>query len=183
MRQMIRISLKSMLLFLFASLTCCSGQRLPPVPRASQVDLPRFMGDWYVIAAIPTFIESEAYNAVESYTLLDDGSIDTVFTFNKGSFDGEPKRYNPHGFVVEGTGNALWGMRFVWPIKSEFIIAHVDERYSETIIARSKRDYVWIMARTPQIAEDDYQRLIKVVAGMGYDLTALRKVPHRIPPQ
>ena len=37
------------------------------------VDLNRFMGDWYVIANIPTFIEKNATNAIESYELMDDG--------------------------------------------------------------------------------------------------------------
>jgi apolipoprotein D and lipocalin family protein len=164
--------------FVMITLACCAGKSLPPVPRVAQVDLPRYMGDWYVIAAIPTFIEREAFDAIESYRLLDDGSIDTIFTFKKGSFDGPSKKYNPHGFVVKDTGNALWGMQFLWPIKSEFIIAHLDENYSETIIARTARDYVWIMARTPEISASDYQRLTGLVSAMGYDLKELRKVPH-----
>ena len=39
----------------------------PSIQRAENVDLNAFMGDWYVLAHIPTFIEDEAYNAVESY--------------------------------------------------------------------------------------------------------------------
>ena len=38
----------------------------------SYVDLDRFMGDWYVIANIPTFLEKGAHNAVERYDLNDD---------------------------------------------------------------------------------------------------------------
>jgi apolipoprotein D and lipocalin family protein len=34
------------------------------------VDLERFMGDWYVIANIPTFIEKGAHNAVEGYQMV-----------------------------------------------------------------------------------------------------------------
>ena len=83
------------------------------------------MGDWYVIACIPTVIETEAYKAIESYQLEKDGSINTTFVFRKGGFDGPEKRYNPRGFVVENTGNAVWGMQFIWPFKSEFIIAYL----------------------------------------------------------
>ena len=36
---------------------------------APQVDLPRFMGDWYVIASIPTRFERNIYNAIERYDL------------------------------------------------------------------------------------------------------------------
>ena len=49
------------------------------------VDIERFMGDWYVIANIPTFIEKEATNAIESYRLDKDGNIATTFTFFKKS--------------------------------------------------------------------------------------------------
>lgn len=155
----------------------CASQNLPPIATVPQVDLQRFMGDWYVIACIPTTIETKAYNAVESYRLLDDGSIDTVFTFRQGAFDGKPKRYNPHGFVQPGTGNALWGMQFIWPIKAEYRIAYLNPEYSQTVIARNDRDYVWIMARTPSISDSDYQRLVKFVADLGYDIAKLRKVP------
>jgi len=38
----------------------------PDIPVAERVDLERFMGDWYVIANIPTSAEKGAHNAVES---------------------------------------------------------------------------------------------------------------------
>ena len=145
---------------------------------APDVDIKRFMGPWYVIASIPTAIETEAYNAVETYQLDEDGTVATTFTFNKGRLDGTVKTYHPRGFVVEGTNNAEWGMQFIWPIKAEYLIAHVDTQYSQTIIARNARDYVWIMARTPQISEQDYAALVQKVVDLGYNSSALRRVPH-----
>ena len=55
------------------------------------------MGDWYVIASIPTFIEKDAYNAMESYRLEEDGTVATIFGFNKGSSNGPLKEYTPAG--------------------------------------------------------------------------------------
>ncbi|MGB5735066.1 MAG: lipocalin family protein, partial [Thiohalocapsa sp.] len=46
----------------------------------AKVDLERFMGDWYVVANIPTFVEKGAHNPVESYALNPDGTIATTFT-------------------------------------------------------------------------------------------------------
>jgi apolipoprotein D and lipocalin family protein len=160
--------------------TGCSTT-MPPLKTVDRVDIKRFMGPWYVIACIPTFIETEAYNGVETYRLDPDGSIDTVFTFNKGGFDAPPKRYNPRGFIVDTVNNSTWGMQFIWPFKSEFLITHLDPDYSQTVIGRNKRDYVWIMARTPQIPEGDYQNLVKELEGQGYDISKLRKVPQRWP--
>ena len=154
-------------------------QSAKPIYTVSHVDQERFMGDWYVIACIPTFIETEAYNALESYQLNPDGTIATTFTFNKGGFDGKLKTYTPKGFVVENTGNAVWKMQFVWPFKAEYRIIHLTDDYQQTVIGRSKRDYVWIMARTPSIPEDDYDRILTFLKDQGYTLDDLRKVPHQ----
>jgi apolipoprotein D and lipocalin family protein len=158
-------------------LSACSST--PTIPVAERVDLERFMGDWYVIANIPTSAEKGAHNAVESYRLDKDGSIATTFTFREGSFDGPEKVMRPRGFVRDRESNAVWGMQFFWPIKAEYLIAHVDEDYTETIIARSRLDYVWVMARTPQIPAEDFERLRRQVADLGYDVSKLQKVPQR----
>lgn len=175
----IRLALAGVLVALLA--TGCASVEDVTIPHAERVELPRFVGRWYVIANIPTAIEKDAYNAVETYELADDGTIPTTFTFNKGAFDGKPKRYTPKGFVLDTKSNAIWGMRFVWPVKAEYVISHVDEAYSETIIGRSARDYVWIMARTPTIAEADYERLVERVRALGYDVSKLNRVPQRWP--
>lgn len=159
-------------------LSACATHSKPHITTVEQVDLHQFMGDWYVIAAIPTFIETKSYNAIERYTLNQDGTINTTFTFNKGSLDGPIKTYNPKGYVVAGTGNALWGMQFIWPFKSQYKIAYLDAQYSQTIIARDARDYVWIMARSPDITNSEYEKLVQIVKNIGYDVTNLRKVPH-----
>ena len=151
----------------------------PELPTVDYVDLDRFMGDWYVIANIPTFLEKGAHNAVENYALNDDGTIATTFTFNKDSFDGKRKEHNPKGFVTDTETNAVWGMRFVWPIKADYRVIYLDEDYSVTIIGRNKRDYVWIMAREPQISDSVYSELVNVVAEAGYDISKIEPVPQQ----
>ncbi|WP_251359700.1 lipocalin family protein [Kangiella sp. TOML190] len=158
-------------------LSACSN--LPPIRTEAQVDLNRFMGDWYVIANIPTFIEKGAHNAVESYQLDDEGNILTQFQFNQDGFNGKIKTYNPKGFVWDKTSNAVWGMQFIWPIEMEYRIVYLNQDYSQTIIGRSDRDYVWIMARTPQISEQTYRKLVSIVRDQGYDTSQLVKVPQQ----
>ena len=149
---------------------------IPPVPN---VDLPRFMGDWYVIAHIPTFVEKDAYDAIESYALREDGKIQTTYRQRKGGFDAPVKTMRPVGTVRPDTGNAVWGMQFVWPIKAEYVIVHIDEDYTQTIVARSDRDYAWIMARTPSIPDDEYLALVERLRALDYDISKLRRVPQR----
>jgi apolipoprotein D and lipocalin family protein len=151
----------------------------PEMETVDHVDLDRFMGRWYVIANIPTFVEKDAYNAVETYSLADDGTIATNFTFRKGGFDGKEKEYNPRGFVLDEESNARWGMRVFWPIKADYRIVYLDDDYTKTIVGRQDRDYVWIMARTPTISEPEYGELVSLVESLGYDPDRLKRVPQR----
>lgn len=162
-------------LFLLALSSGCASY--PQINSVPHVDLPRFMGDWYVIANIPTFVEKNAYNAVESYRLNPDGTIATTFTFRKGGFNGKLKRHTPKGFVRDKQSNAIWGMRFVWPFKGDFRIIYLNDDYTQTVIGRQKRDYVWIMAKQPSIPEADMKRILVLLAREGYDISKIQKVP------
>ena len=163
-----------------ALLAACQGamtaRPMPPLELAPKVDIARFMGDWYVIANIPTFVEKGAHAAKESYRLEADGSIATTFAFRADAFDGAAKEYRSRGFVLGGNG-AIWGQQYVWPIKADYRISYVLPDYAQTVITRDKRDYVWIMARTPTIPDADLERLTAFVAAQGYDVSKLQKVP------
>jgi apolipoprotein D and lipocalin family protein len=161
------------------SASACAHRPATPIVPVPEVVLPRFMGDWYVIAHIPSFIERNAYDAVESYAPLPDGRIQTTFRYRNKSFDAPLKTMRPIGTVRPGSGNAVWGMQFIWPIKAEYVVAYLDPSYTETIIARNARDYAWIMARTPRISEDALQADVDRLKQMGYDTSKLRRVPQQ----
>ena len=172
-------TLKSLLTLPVAfMLVACQSAPNNPITTVERVDLERFMGDWYVIASIPTFIEKDAFNAMESYRLDDDGTVATTFKFNKGSLDGPLKQYNPRGFIRDKQSHAVWDMQFFWPFKAEYRIIFLNEAYSQTVIGRTKRDYVWIMARKKIIPEEEYANILNFLREQDYDLKDLRVVPH-----
>ena len=152
-------------------------QTVQPIHTVNYVDLNRFMGEWYVIASIPTFLEKEVYNGVEAYHLAQDGTVETTFTFNKGGFNGPKKTFRPRGFIRDTESNAVWDMQFVWPFKAEYRVIYLKDDYSQTVIGRSKRDYVWIMARSPSIPKADYDRILAFLVDQGYEIQNLKKIP------
>ncbi len=159
----------------FAFQSCRQG---PPIRMAESVNLDLFMGDWYVVANIPTFIEKGAHNAVESYQLKAPNVVTTTFSFNKDNFTGTKKEYKPTGFVTDNPSNAEWKMQFLWPFKSEYIIVYVDPAYEYTIIGRTKRDYLWIMSRKSQISPRELEQLIQIAVDEGYDRSLIQLIPH-----
>lgn len=166
-------------LLLLASLAGCAGPGQKPISVVERVDLERFMGDWYVVANIPTFLEQDAYNAVESYRLEHADRVATTFTFRKGGFDGPRKSYRATGFVLDRASNAVWGMQFLWPFRADYRIIHLDVDYRLTIIGRQQRDYAWVMSRTPGISDRDWQQVVDLLQAEGYDTAALQRVPQR----
>lgn len=160
-------------------LAACSGvPEHPPLPRPDAVDLQRFMGDWHVIGSIPLFPERNAYGGIESYELKD-GKILTTFRFRDGGFDQPVKTYRPVATVVPGTDNTQWKMQFIWPFKADYRIAYLSPDYQVTIIARKARDYVWLMARQPQMGDEVYAAMLARIAAMGYDMEDFRRQPQR----
>ncbi|MAA73792.1 MAG: hypothetical protein CMN28_03700 [Salinisphaeraceae bacterium] len=172
----LRLSLLSALLL---AVSACSIMPPADFPVEENIDLDRYMGSWYVIAHIPPGPTSDSYNSIERYYRGPDNEIQTVFTYRDGGFDGERKVMLPKGFVKDGTGNAVWGMQFFWPIKMQYLISYVDADYENTIVARSELDWVWIMSRKPQIDEATYNDLVERVGSYGYDTGKLRKVPQQ----
>ena len=152
-----------------------------PMPTVDYVDINRFMGDWYVIANIPTTFEKGAHNAVETYELKGDDQIATTFTFRDGAFSGKQKSFHPKGFIADKQTNARWLMQFVWPLKMDYRIVYLTPDYSQTIIARRARDYVWLMARSPNMGAEEYQTMLNKIEKLGYDPKAVIRVPQQWP--
>lgn len=144
----------------------------------SKVDIDRFMGKWYVIASIPTWFEKNASNAVETYTKTKKNKIHVSFTYHKETPSGPKKEMTQTAYVVDQETNAHWKIRPLWPFLFDYLIIDLDEEnYSYTTIGRPGRQNLWIMARTPKISEELYQRLIQKSVTAGYDETKIQKVP------
>lgn len=162
---------------LFSTLFACTTNQTP-VKTAEKVDIQRFMGKWYVIANIPTFIEKGAHNATETYTWNEkENRIDVDFEFNADSFEGEKKSYPQKAFIYNKETNAEWRIQFFWPLKFAYLIMDVAQDYSYTVIGVPDRGHVWIMARTPSMPEETYQKLVADIKAQNFDVSELKKVP------
>ena len=151
--------------------------RHAPLP-APAVDIPRFMGTWHVLGGILTPIERFAHNPVERYTLEPDGSIDTHFRFRLGSPRGRFCALWSRAYVADDPSGSVWEMEFLPPIRLDYRIAYLDAQYEATLVARARRDLLWIMARRPDVDSTVYGELVARAEGLGYDPDRIRTAPH-----
>lgn len=136
------------------------------------------MGDWYVIAHIPTPFEVNATNAVESYHWnRSQGRIDILYHHNEGSPEGPLRKLPQKAWVSDPKTNSEWKVQFFWPMKFTYRILEVASDYSWALIGTASKNFLWILSRSPHLDVDTYQTLLYKLDDWGYDLTRLRKVP------
>jgi apolipoprotein D and lipocalin family protein len=78
-----------------------------PLPLASNVDMSRYAGRWYVIANIPYFAENGNVGSYFDITPKPDNKLTDVYTAHPKDFSAPVKTFTMNGYVVPGTGNAL----------------------------------------------------------------------------
>lgn len=149
-----------------------------PQKLVDQVDLQRFMGDWYVIANIPTMFEKGAVNAIENYTWNEEKErVDVTFTYRADKPDGKLKHMTQRGFIYDTTSNAEWRVQPLWPLKLGYLIIDLAEDYRYTVIGVPNRKYLWIMARESSLPEQTYEEILERIRLQGYDLDKIQIVP------
>lgn len=147
---------------------------LHPVPK---LDLPRFMGDWRVIANIPYFAEKDCVDSIESYALRPDGKIDNWFRFRKKSFEAPQQKMTALAWVHDRESQAEWRVRFFGLITVKYFVLEVDPAYQWTVIGHPSRKYGWIMARGKTLPDETYEKILARLPKHGYDPAQFKRVP------
>lgn len=143
-----------------------------------EVDIKRFMGDWFVIATIPTPFEKGVYNGVETYHWNDkEQRIDVTYSFRKDGFNGERDEITQKGWIQDPVGKAHWKVQPFWPLKFDYLVIDLADDYSWTTVGVPDKSYVWIMARKHTMTADQYRLAVDRIRALGYDLEKLQKVP------
>lgn len=148
-----------------------------PLHTVQHVDVPRYMGDWRVIANIPYFAEKNCVDSIESYALRPDGKIANTFTYRRKSFDAPQKRLHAVAQVENHQTNASWSVRFFGLIAVDYLVLDLDPDYQWTVVGHPSRKYGWILARQKTLPEGTYESILHRLAQHGYDPAQFKRVP------
>jgi apolipoprotein D and lipocalin family protein len=167
------------LLTLSLGLAGCAmtGKPLPPLQVVPQVDLPRYMGTWYEIARFPHRFQEGCYGSRATYILASDGRVNVYNECHRGGPDGEISAARGRAWVVESRTNAKLKVSFFWPFSGDYWIIDLGPDYDYAVVGHPKRNYLWILSRTPRMEEGVYDRILDRLKAQGYDLSRLVKSP------
>jgi apolipoprotein D and lipocalin family protein len=156
------------------SLFTINAQALQTVPF---VDLNKYAGTWYEIAAYPQRFQKGCHCTSATYTLSNEGDVIVENRCNRDSILGKTSYIKGKAFVEPGTGNAKLKVQFFWPFKAKYWIIDLAEDYSYAVISPNKK-YLWILSRTTHMQEDVYNQIIARIQSKGFDITKLKKTIH-----
>jgi len=166
-------------LFLLCTLLlsgCSSGVTPMPLTSTAKVDLPRFMGVWYVIANVPYFGENGNVASRDEYRLDADGNVATTYVYRK-AFDAAEKSIRSLGIVQADSNNAYWIVRMWWLIRADYLVLEVAPDYSWALIGQPSRKLGWVFARDARVDAALYTTLMEKFRGFGYAPERFRRVP------
>lgn len=159
------------LIFLFSS---CASQR-PPVKPVDHVDLDRYTGKWYEIAAYPKRFEKGCQCTTAEYMMCDRGYVMVRNRCRKGGRGADTSEANGKAFVTKNSGNAKLKVQFFWPFRAKYWIIDLGADYSYTVVSDPKRRSLWVLSRTPHMSDDVYTDIITRIKYQGLDEKKLKK--------
>jgi apolipoprotein D and lipocalin family protein len=177
MKTFVRIAALAALALLIVA--CASTRKDAPMsgPALANVDLPRFMGRWWVIANIPYFAERGKVASSDNYSLREDGRIEVVYAYRKSFEETGERTLNAWAKPLPNTGNAHWRQRFFGILSVELQVLEIDPDYRWALIGNPKRSLAWVFAREPVMADTEYARIVERLRRFGYEPTDLKRVP------
>jgi apolipoprotein D and lipocalin family protein len=152
----------------------------PLVPVAS-VDLERYMGRWHELARFPNRFQSDCTGpATADYTLQAGGKVQVVNRCPQagGKVDeaiGEARRVGPAGspkLEVRFAPAWLSWLPMVW---GNYWVVDLDPNYQLAVVSEPTREYLWVLARQPQVDAATWGALMARLREQGFDLSRLQR--------
>ena len=95
---------------------------------------------------------------------------------NSGLKDGKPKKAIGKGKRTDEP--ALLRVSFFGPFYADYRVMMIDENYTYALVGSGGADYLWILSRTPTLADDAKSALLAEARRRGYDTDKLIWVKH-----
>jgi apolipoprotein D and lipocalin family protein len=145
----------------------------------SAFELDRYLGTWYEIARLDHPFERGLSQITADYSRRDDGGVRVV---NRGfkAQTGQWKEVGGRAYFVDQPSIGRLKVSFFGPFYGGYNIIALDQsNYQWAMICGPNRDYLWILARQPELEEQILESLIKQAKEFGFATEALIMVDQR----
>ncbi len=163
--------IKKLYLLLCLVLIACTGDDAN-YKAITGFEADKYLGTWYEIARLDHSFERGLDKVNATYSLREDGGLKVV---NRG-FDAKKQKWNEaigKAYFVEKPDIGRLKVSFFGPFYGAYTIIDLDKpTYSYALVTGGK-NYLWILSRTPQLANETKQKLIAQAKALGFETDKL----------
>jgi apolipoprotein D and lipocalin family protein len=168
-----------------AAQTTATPATLPTVATIAALDVPRYMGTWYEIAKFPNRFQAKCVaNTRAQYLAQTDGSLQVLNSC--ATADGNTIDALGKAIQVGAASSPKLQVRFApawlsWlpQVWGDYWVIDLDADYQLAAVSDAKREYLWVLSRTPQVNAKAYEALLQRLKAQHFDVQKLERTPQR----
>jgi apolipoprotein D and lipocalin family protein len=146
-----------------------------PLPTVEHVDLSRYIGTWYEIAAFPKWFQRGCVATEATYSLRADGGVDVLNACREERIDGKLRQARGKAWVVDRASNAKLKVQFFWPFRGDYWIVALDPEYRWSVVGDPRRNSCWILSRSRRLDDETFTAIVDRLRELGFDPTRLHR--------
>ena len=147
------------------------------------VDLKKYAGTWYEIGRLPMYFQRNcASDVTATYIEKTDGSGIKVINQCKAqdgsaiTAEGLAKPVDASGSKLKVTFLPSW-IRWLPVGRADYWILARDADYKTALVGTPDKDYLWLLARSPNVSQETYAKYRQIAQKQGYDLKEFKLTP------
>ncbi|MBZ9538812.1 MULTISPECIES: lipocalin family protein [Modicisalibacter] len=158
----------------FSLLAGCTGLPDGTEP-VRDFELTTYLGQWYEIARLPHRFEEGLDYVTATYERREDGGIRVI---NRGydRLSGKWDEAEGRAYFIDQANVGRLKVSFFGPFYGGYNVLELDDDYRHALVAGPDRDYLWILARQPQLDETTYRALVGRAGELGFPVDDLVRV-------
>jgi apolipoprotein D and lipocalin family protein len=139
---------------------------------ANDVDLNRFSGKWFEIARLPRATESECTATTAYYAVTSRDQLTMVNECHLGSPAGPVRSVSASARVPDPSVPAKLSVDF-GGFYGDYWIIDLGAHYEYAVVGHPTREFLWILSRTPVLAETTLRAILDRARAKQFDVTRL----------
>lgn len=171
-----RCFLVSSNLFLLMTFSYAQEASVKTIPA---LEVPRYLGTWYEIAKFPNWFQRKCLSNTQAvYSVRPDGNLKVLNSCKTA--DGEIAQAEGTARQIGASDSPKLEVRFapVWlsflPIVwGDYWVIDLDPQYQVAAISDPRREYLWVLSRTPQLDNKTYDALLQRLQNQQFDTRKL----------
>lgn len=173
------ISISGLLLIGLGSSQVMAQQGDQSVKTIAALDVPRYLGTWYEIAKFPNWFQKKCVSNTKAvYTAKPDGNLRVLNSCKTAT--GETSEAEGLARQIGAKDSPKLEVRFapewlsflplVW---GDYWVIDLDPQYQVAAVSDPRREYLWVLSRSPQLDPKVYADLLQRLTQQQFDIQKL----------